>query len=420
MRNLKEIIEDTCKNINSNFLNFIKDIKNIKVIGFKELWKRNKSNFLIMFISIFVIFIFLISSISLSKEEVLSKFESALINGGSSKLTNYVKVENEKISSKELQPLIDLYDKDEIRIRKIINGLRKNGKSGNFTLVSRKGILKEKYYININTINVNFTTNISGVDIEFSNKKFNLVDKAEFYVIPGTYKVLYTYKTEHGDISDSKIINLMEDETVEINIDGNYITLYSNFNDAKVFINDFDTGLEAKDIKSYGPLPKDIDIKIYLEREFPWGTISSEQVLISNNQYIKLDINMVNDKLNNMIDEKVNKFYFSLFEALNSKDKGLIYGSTDEVKESVYNYINENTFLLTPNYEITDLSVDIEKSDFKYEDNIYKASLVTRIDYSIYKKILPFVKNSNESSFILNLEYEDGEFIIKGIQKIDI
>lgn len=420
MRNLKEIIEDTCKNINSNFLNFIKDIKNIKVIGFKELWKRNKSNFLIMFISIFVIFIFLISSISLSKEEVLSKFESALINGDSSKLTNYVKVENEKISSKELQPLIDLYDKDEIKIRKIINGLRKNGKSGNFTLVSRKGILKEKYYININTINVNFTTNISGVDIEFSNKKFNLVDKAEFDVIPGTYKVLYTYKTEHGDISDSKIINLMKDETVEINIDGNYITLYSNFNDAKVFINDFDTGLKAKDIKSYGPLPKDIDIKIYLEREFPWGTISSEQVLISNNQYIKLDINMVNDKLNNMIDEKVNKFYFSLFEALNSKDKGLIYGSTDEVRESVYNYINEKTFLLTQNYEISDLSVDIEKSDFKYEDNIYKASLVTRIDYSIYKKILPFVKNSNESSFILNLEYEDGEFIIKGIQKIDI
>ena len=129
---------------------------------------------------------------------------------------------------------------------------------------------------------------------------------------------------------------------------------------------------------------------------------------------------MVNDKLNNMIDEKVNKFYFSLFEALNSKDKGLIYGSTDEVKESVYNYINEKTFLLTPNYEITDLSVYIEKSDFKYEDNIYKASLVTRINYSVYKKLLPFVKNSNESSFILNLEYEDGEFIIKGIQKIDI
>ena len=86
----------------------------------------------------------------------------------------------------------------------------------------------------------------------------------------------------------------------------------------------------------------------------------------------------------------------------------------------VYNYINEKAFLLSNNYEITDLSVEIEKSDFKYEDNIYKASLVTRINYSVYKKLLPFVKNSNESSFILNLEYENEDFIIKGIQKIDI
>ena len=129
---------------------------------------------------------------------------------------------------------------------------------------------------------------------------------------------------------------------------------------------------------------------------------------------------MVNDELNNIIDEVVNKFYLSSFEALNSKDKSLISGATEEVKEMVYSYINEKTFLLSNNYEITDLNVEIEKSDFKYEDNIYKVSLVTKIDYSVYKKMLPFVKNSNENSFILNLEYENGDFIIKGIQKIDI
>ena len=420
MRNLKEIIKESFKKMNSNFFSFIKDIKNIKEIGIKAIWERNKSKILIMFISILVIVIFLISNLSLSKEEILRKFESYLINGNSSMLSHYVKVENEKVSSKELQPLIDVYDKDEIRIRKIVNELRKSGKSGNFTVENRKGFLKEKYYIDINTVNVNFITNINGVDIEFSNKRFNLIDKAEFDVIPGTYTVLYSYNTEYGYISDSKILNLMEDETVEIAIDGNYITLYSNFDDAKVFINDIDTELEVNDIKNYGPFPKDKDIKIYLEREFPWGTIRSEELLISNEQYIKLDINMVNDELNNIIDEVVNKFYLSSFEALNSKDKSLISGATEEVKEMVYSYINEKTFLLSNNYEITDLNVEIEKSDFKYEDNIYKVSLVTKIDYSVYKKMLPFVKNSNENSFILNLEYENGDFIIKGIQKIDI
>ena len=266
MRNLKEIIKESFKKFNSNFFSFIKDIKSIKEIGIKGIWERNKSKILIMFISILVIVIFLISNLSLSKEEILRKFESYLINGNSSMLANYVKVENEKVSSKELQPLIDVYDKDEIRIRKIVNELRKSGKSGNFTVENRKGFLKEKYYIDINTVNVNFITNINGVDIEFSNKRFNLNDKAEFDVIPGTYTVLYSYNTEYGYISDSKILNLMEDETVEIAIDGNYITLYSNFDDAKVFINDIDTELEANDMKNYGSFPKDKDIKVYLER----------------------------------------------------------------------------------------------------------------------------------------------------------
>lgn len=420
MKSLKEIIKDLCRNINFNFLSFIKDIKNINEIGFKRLWEKNKIKLVIINICILIISIFFISSFSLSKEEVLNKFESALINGDSSILAHCVRMENERVSAKNLKPLIDIYNKDETRIYKIVNDIRKNGESGNFTLKSNKTFFLEKYYININAVTVNFITSIKNVNIEFSNKKFNLIDKAEFDVIPGRYNLIYTYKTEYGDISGSKTINLMEDETVEINIDGDYITLYSNFDDAKVFINNIDTGLMAKDIKNYGPLPKDKDVKIFLQREFPWGTIKSEEVSTNNKQYIKLDIDMVNDELNNMINKTVNNFYSSSFKALNNKDKNIISGATEEVKELVYNYINKKAFLLSNNYEITDLDVEIEKSDFKCENNIYKASLVTRVDYSIYKKILPFVKDSNESSFILNLEYQEGEFIIKGIQKIDI
>ena len=52
MRNLKEIIKESFKKMNSNFFSFIKDIKNIKEIGIKAIWERNKSKILIMFISI--------------------------------------------------------------------------------------------------------------------------------------------------------------------------------------------------------------------------------------------------------------------------------------------------------------------------------------------------------------------------------
>lgn len=406
--------------IKSNYNLFIEYVKDIKGKGFKSLFKERKLELSIISVVIFVILIFLFSSFTLSKEKLLKKFELALINGNSNSLAKCVKLEDKDIASKDLKALIDGYDKNKLRINKIVNEIRRNGKSENFKLKIKKGFLYDKYYIDINTINVKFTTNISDVNVEFLNKRFNLINEAEFNIIPGEYSLSYKYKTKYGDISESKIINLMEDKIVEVNIDANYITVYSNYDDAKVFINNVDTGLISKEIKNYGPLPKDKDIKIFIQREFPWGIIKSEEISIGNNQYINLNIGMVNDRLNNMINETVDSFYSSVFNALNNKDKNLISGSIELVKEVVYNYMNEKAFLFSNSYEISDLAVEIEKSDFKYEDNKYKASLVTKINYSVYKKILPFVKNSNESSFILNLEYEDGTFIIKGIQKVDI
>lgn len=413
MKNFKELIKDK--------YNFISDyIRNIKGKGFKVIFVERKLKLSIISLFIFIILITLFSGFTLSKERVLKRFELALINGNSNSLAKYVKLKDKDISAKDLKPLIDGYDKNKLRINKIVNEIRKNGESENFKLKSKKGFLYEKYYIDINTINVKFITNINDINVEFSNKRFNLTDEAEFNVLPGEYLLSYKYKTKYGDISESKSINLMEDKRIEINIDANYITLYSNYDDAKVFINNIDTGLISNDIKGYGPIPKDKDIKIFIQREFPWGTINSEEVSIRNNQYINLNINMVNDTLNNMINKTVNSFYSSVFNALNNKDKNLITGSVEVVKDLVYNYINEKAFLLNNNYEISDLVVEIEKSDFKYEEKTYKASLLTKVKYSVYKKILPFVKNYNESSFIISLEYEDDKFTIKGIQKIDI
>ncbi len=413
MKNFKEMIK-------SNYNLFIEYVKYIKGKEFKSLFKERKLELSIISVVIFVILIFLFSSFTLSKEKLLKKFELALINGNSNSVAKCVKLEDKDIASKELKPLIDGYDKNKLRINKIVNEIRRNGESENFKLKIKKGFLYDKYYIDINTINVKFTTNISDVNVEFLNKRFNLINEAEFNIIPGEYSLSYKYKTKYGDISESKIINLMEDKIVEVNIDANYITVYSNYDDAKVFINNVDTGLISKEIKNYGPLPKDKDIKVFIQREFPWGIIKSEEISIGNNQYINLNIDMVNDRLNNMINETVDSFYSSVFNALNNKDKNLISGSIELVKEVVYNYMNEKAFLFSNSYEISDLAVEIEKSDFIYEEGIYKASLLTKVEYSVYKKIFPFAKNYNEASFIINLEYEDNKFIVNGIQKIEI
>ena len=398
----------------------ISDIKNIKELGIIEVLNRTKV-IIISLISFMMIFGFILfNAINISEEEMLEDLKKSLITENSFKIAKIIRVRDEKISESEFKPLFNYYSGNEDKIKKLINELRKNGEYGNFEIKSKQGLFYKRYYIALDTVEVEFTTNTKDIKVEFEDKKFNLQDVAQFDVIPGIYNVKYTYETQFGDICNDINISILEDKKVELKIDGNYVTLYSNFDDAKVLINNENTGLLAKEIKNFGPIPKEKDIVIKLQREFPWGTIESDEENISNQEYIKLDISMVNDELINIVSKDINGFYESVFEGLNKRNKENIINCTDSVRDSVYNYINEKTLLFSNNYEIADMKVEIEKSDFKYEDSVYKASVVTKINYNIYKKILPFFKTYNESSFILGLEYIDNNFRITEIQKVEI
>lgn len=379
----------------------ISDIKNIKELGIIEVLNRTKV-IIISLISFMMIFGFILfNAINISEEEMLEDLKKSLITENSFKIAKIIRVRDEKISESEFKPLFNYYSGNEDKIKKLINELRKNGEYGNFEIKSKQGLFYKRYYIALDTVEVEFTTNTKDIKVEFEDKKFNLQDVAQFDVIPGIYNLKYTYETQFGDICNDINISILEDKKVELKIDGNYVTLYSNFDDAKVLINNENTGLLAKEIKNFGPIPKEKDIVIKLQREFPWGTIESDEENISNQEYIKLDISMVNDELINIVSKDINGFYESVFEGLNKRNKENIINCTDSVRDSVYNYINEKTLLFSNNYEIADMNVEIEKSDFKYEDSVYKASVVTKVNYNIYKKILPFFKTYNESSFIL-------------------
>ena len=84
------------------------------------------------------------------------------------------------------------------------------------------------------------------------------------------------------NLSEEQEIFLMQNEEVDLKFKAININLSSNFDDANVFINDKDTNKQVKDIKNYGPMPLDKDIYIYLQRDFPWGTLKSEKVQIGN------------------------------------------------------------------------------------------------------------------------------------------
>ena len=389
-------------------------------VNIKKIIKKNK----LIVISLFSFIIFMLVSmfflINLNQDKIIDKLNEALLNENKIRISKFVMVNEKKVSEQELEPLIKYYNENQEKITNLINGLRTEGRYGTFKVIVKKNMFYKRYYININTVEIEFTSNLNNIEVEFGNKKFKLMNEAKFDVIPGIYELKYTYKTEYGDITEKVNLSIVENKKINLDVNGNYITLYSNFNDAEVFINDKYTGLSAKDIVNFGPIPRDKEILIKLKKEFPWGKIESEEIDISNKEYLKLDINMANDNLINMINQDISKFYNSVFEALNKKNKDEILNCTEEVKDTIYSYINEKSILFSNNYEINNINVEIEKSDFRYEDYIYKASILTKASYNISKNLLPFLETKYENYFLLNLEYVENGFKVIRIQKINI
>ena len=389
-------------------------------VNIKKIIKKNK----LIVISLFSFIIFMLVSmfflINLNQDKIIDKLNEALLNENKVRISKFVMVNEKKVSEQELEPLINYYNENQEKITNLINGLRTEGRYGTFKVIVKKNTFYKRYYININTVEIEFTSNLNNIEVEFGNKKFKLMNEAKFDVIPGIYELKYTYKTEYGDITEKVNLSIVENKKINLDVNGNYITLYSNFNDAEVFINDKYTGLSAKDIVNFGPIPRDKEILIKLKKEFPWGKIESEEVDISNKEYLKLDINMANDNLINMINQDISKFYNSVFEALNKKNKDEILNCTEEVKDTIYSYINEKSILFSNNYEINNINVEIEKSDFRYEDYIYKASILTKASYNISKNLLPFLETKYENYFLSNLEYVENGFKVIRIQKINI
>lgn len=394
---------------------------------FKEIIKKfNELNIekkiVIIFIVIFMISTFIIISIpngASTKEEVINNFKVAIENKDGRLLSKNLKVDGKKVDSESLLPLIEYYEEKSNTLLDITKKLRLENRSGMLNLESEKNIFGEEYYLNISRISVEVKSNFNDTEIFINNKTIKSGETLED-IIPGIYTVRYKLNTDFGDVTGEEEVTVSEDTDINIVVDAGNITLYSDYKDAEVFIEDKDIEKKVSDIVDFGPIPLNRDISLYIEQEFPWGKIKSETVVLNNSGLIKVDINMVNEKLMNEVEVSLNTFFNSVFDALNDEDKTLIQNADESTKNKIYDDIFKKTLFFTNNYEISDMNLNIEKSEFKYEDDIYKGNVVVKINYEIYKKILPFVKESREETFLVSLIYDNGKWVSNSIQRFNL
>lgn len=392
-----------------------KNIKNFHI----NFLKQKKFLVLFMFFCMLLSIMLIIYNAPVSRGKLLREVENSLLSNNSKKLSKYIRADESKVLPFELEPLIRYYNSKPEQVSELIYNLNNFEKNEIIKLKSKDSIFGQSFYLDIKPAFVKFKFNVEGVEASIGKNKISTSDLA-IKLIPGLYDLNYKLETDFGDIEEVLEVLVLKDTSELIDVNATNINIYSNFNDATIFINDINTGITVDKFKDIGLIPTDKGLTMHLERQFPWGKIKSKKVDISNEKYYKLDIIMVNDKLNEEVKDNISEFYNSTFEALNNKNIDLILYSTEEVKSKVYKYIEEKSLIFTNNYEISDLKVIIEKSDFKFEDQLYKGSILTRINYKVFKKMLPFLSKQHEQQFLIQIEFKENKWHIKDIQSINV
>lgn len=385
----------------------------------RELFKEHLKMVILIFIIAFLFLGYFLGNIRTTKEQAFRNLEVALEEGNTSKLTDIIRVNDKKVSKKDLTPLVNYYKGQDSSVNNIVDQIKNGSESCILKLVDKKNILGDSYYFDLKTFNLKVSSNLEGTDIYINNKKINSSDTLE-NLIPGKYKIKGILSNKYGKIKKEEDIVLMKDEDIKLNLNGVMLTVDSDFKDADVFINGKNSGIKVSDFKDIGPIPTDGSVKVSIEQELPWGSVKGQEKDVLQNSTISLNLDMVNDKLWNEVNNDLDIFYKSVFEALGNEDKNLINCATDKVKDKVYNVLKENYIFMKNKYEIESLNIDKNKSSFKYKDGEYKGTIVCDIKYNTSKVIFGFNKKESSKKFLTKVLYKDGKWIVYEIENFSL
>lgn len=363
---------------------------------------------------------YLVGNINKGRDKVINNLEMALKDDDVNKLRNVVRVNNKKVSSEELKPLMDYFSNNISKIENTIRSLKTTDSSNEFTLEKTKGLFKDKYKININLVNLTITSNFNEGEFTLNNTN-KLIDGDTFSdIIPGSYTIKGVLQSEYGDIVDTKDIVISENKKETFTFNAININVESDYEEAEIFINDVNTGYKVLDNKEIGPIISDGSVNVHLEKDFPWGRINSGNVAIKDINKLKINIDMNNEELQTSLNIIVKSFYESVFNSLNEEDKDLISDATEETKNKIYTIIEKEYFILKNKYTISNINIDNDKSEFSYSNGMYKANIVVNLDYNISKTFLGLNKTSSEKSFFTKLVYKNNSWMVEDVENFNL
>lgn len=269
----------------------------------------------------------------------------------------------------------------------------------NMISVKKKGkkfLLYDNYEVQIQPFFLRLETNYKGATIYVNDKQMGVSDSENFTkeygpFLPGVYSIKSEYKGEYATINNERDVYLIAQyydtysrvSEYNLYLDGQYIYVDTNYYDGAVLVNGKDIGMTARDINNIGLGPVDDNTRLQLSMEFPWGTATSEEVLVGDGgSYAQLYIS--SDELKEMVKDDImatiNTMELSALESRNSKDetklKNLVDTALKVKKELVQDIIDYETEY---NGKIQYISYDLNTLEIYMDNGKYRSRITGKV-----------------------------------------
>lgn len=245
-----------------------------------------------VFIVIFLLGGYYLGSTLTSKENVIQKFEEALKEQDTTELARIVDSNdpNLKISEKNLFPFISYIEENPQNLSFLAlekAGVVKIYQSG------KKWFLFDNYKINIKSFYPFISANYDGTEIYINQKRVGKINRDEGKTfgpfIIGEYKFKAVFKGKYASLDKEVVIDPLsissKEMKVNFNLPENYLSIYSDRDDAFLFVNGKNTNQRIGEIDRFGPVVFDGSITIHAETVINGNIIKSNETTLVDKDF---------------------------------------------------------------------------------------------------------------------------------------
>ncbi|HWO78160.1 MAG TPA: zinc-ribbon domain-containing protein [Bacillus sp. (in: firmicutes)] len=340
-----------------------------------------------------------------SVEYRIDRFEQALEEKDEKALMKYVgsfdsKIEVEKSN---IQDLIEYVNDDPFYKDELLESLKEQAKhlddpqvepyEETTVLLKKSGrqfLFFDDYEIQLLPYYFEIETNYAGANIFIDGKEVGESDSDNFIAsygpyLPGKYTIKVEYQSEFAALDEEVNVNLFDESGQNVYVDmwleGYYVDVFSNHGDGGLYIDGNYVGT-VWELEGIGPIDLDGSHTIYLEKEFPWGTVRSEEFEITDTYY-DLSIDPLTEEMKNQVAEAIYTFEVQRFMSLQTLDPTHIVASPyykEELAAEVQYYIDSDY-----NYYGTGLdtvTVDLDTMELYVEEDYIHVDAYGKVDWT--------------------------------------